>query len=975
MPYQLDMLVFEGMKMQRALYFLVSGQSVISTATTLDWFSPQYYSEYLKFVRVLLCTVLVTAIESEVQSESTTQIASEEEFDAITFSDITTLIIDSSSKIFASSYFNSFPNLTHLFLSARIQSLPENLFASVPRLTDLNLDHNLLTSIPTAALSDLPNLETLSISNNRLETLAGDGDEFLSLGHLRSLSLGGNFINSLHPHTFASLRELKVLNMSSNWLTSFDGTALPPNSQLEVLDLSYNYIKLLNGSVFYSLSVLKQLSLAGNLLETLPDNTFAVLRELERLDLCDNFFKSLPSRLFTSNGKLAELSLAENLLEHLPVNLFAGLRHLELLNLRNNRLTKLPAETFRDQPLFTQISLEGNRIVKFHSGFLKSSDVQLQNNRLTALGKFSTNSTPVQRLYLYGNEIATIEQSVLEGLPKLETIYLDYNRITELSPMLFHTNHALQHVTLSHNRLSVLRTNTFSGLGRLHSVDLSYNRLSALEPAIFHRSPVEYLNLNGNQLKTLDEWVLSGTNLLYLHLDANGIGSLASVGTVLDGLVELSAASNRIASWQELCARNFSRLTAINLANNSLPSMDGGCLERTLLPRSSQRTDPVTVSVASNKLSEVPVLAGPIRALDLSGNNVSDLGDGYQFRWYQHTEVLLLRDTLLRVLRSASFTFLQHLTQLELSSSVLEHIEEDALHRVKLQRLEISNSPLGTLPPLLLKGQTNLSHVSFTNNELSHLAPTFFTDCVRLEDINLSFNALETVYPDWFFELEDVHTINLEGNRITQLQPDLLSTEHSLQYLSLAGNALHSIADAVFLADVPIKALNLSNNRHLQDIDILQRNEFITRLDVSGNRLKRLTVRPNYRTLLANSNRITSLHLNDYTDSNFNLEHLHLADNLLEQLDPRIFELRTLSVLNVSENRLDTFPFEQTHKLKQLRTLIVSRNNIRTLPALGEAIRFKLETLDLTENPLEEPGAESFLSSCVVENLLVTVTE
>uniref|UniRef100_A0A182Y272 Uncharacterized protein n=1 Tax=Anopheles stephensi TaxID=30069 RepID=A0A182Y272_ANOST len=765
--------------------------------------------------------------------------------------------------------------------------------------------------------------------------------------------------------------------MSSNRLTSFDGSALPTDSQLEVFDLSYNYISQLNGSVFYSLSALRELSLAGNLLETLPATTFAVLRQLERLDLSDNFFKSLPSRLFTSNRKLVELSLSENRLEHLPVDLFGGLRHLELLNLRNNRLTKLPAEAFRDQPLFTQLCLEGNRIVTLHAGFLKSSDVQLQNNRIVALGKLSTtittNSTPVERLYLYGNEIATIEQSVFEGLPKLETIYLDYNRITELSPMLFHTNHALQHVTLSHNRLSVLRTNTFSGLGRLHSVDLSHNRLSALEPAIFHRSPVEYLNLNGNQLQTLDDWAFSGTNLLYLHLDANGIGSLAPLGTLLDGLVELSAASNRIASWQELCARNFSRLTAINLANNSLPSMvDGGCLER-FLPRSSP--DPVTVSVAANKLSEVPVLAGPIRGLDLSGNSVSDLGDGYQFRWYQQTEALMLRDTQLRTLRSTSFTFLPHLTQLELSSSVLEHIEEDALHRVKLQRLEISNSPLRTLSTLLLKGQTNLSHVSFANNELSYLAPNFFTECARLEEVNLSLNVLEIVHPDWFLGLEYLHSVNLEGNRIAQLPPDLFSTEHSLQHLSLAGNALRSITDAVFLADVPIKALNLSNNHHLQDIDILERNEFITRLDVSGNRLKRLTVRPNYRTLLANSNQITSLVLDRVAESKFDLEHLQLADNLLEQLDRQIFELRTIRLLNVSENRLDAFPFELVHWLKQLRTLTVSRNNIRTLPPLHEAARFKLETLDLSENPFEEPLAESFLSACVVENLIVTVTE
>uniref|UniRef100_A0A182VHD5 Uncharacterized protein n=1 Tax=Anopheles merus TaxID=30066 RepID=A0A182VHD5_ANOME len=729
-------------------------------------------------------------------------------------------------------------------------------------LTSLNLDNNLFATVPREALFALSTLKTLSIANNLLESLY-DGDVFLSLARLQSLSLGSNLIHRLHPQSFARLAELKLLNVSWNRLTSFESIILPRENQLQVLDLSYNYVKLLNVSTFHRLPALGELSLAGNQFESLHPNTFAKLRHLSRLDLSDNFFQSLPPRLFTSNRKLVELNLAANLLDTLPGDLFAGLKHLTALNLRNNRLTKLPATIFREQPPFAQLTLEGNRIERFPSDWLQASaDVLLQNNRLARLRKFapSANGTVVRRLFLYGNEIATVEQDVFRAVPKLETLYLDYNRIDELSPMVFHTNHELQHVTLSHNRLAVLRTNTFAGLARLHSVDLSYNRLAAIEESVFHGSPVEYLNLNGNRLRTLDEWSFSGTRLLYLYVDSNAIGAVqVGEGDVLEGLVELSVASNRLDRWQELCARNFSRLSALNLANNSLPSLEqaSGCVgERTNL-------DPVT---------------------------------------------------------------------------------------------------------------RNISYLSLANNELTALLSTFFTDCVRLEVVDLSGNALSTADKAWFEPLEHLKSINLEDNRITQLPADLLSPDtHALELLSFAGNALHTVSDAAFLADVPIRALNLSSNR-LEEVTLLARNEFITQLDVSGNRLKRLLLRPNYRTLVANANQISTLEWDrHYHAKSCQLELLSLADNLLERLDQRVFQLATMVALDVSENRLDAFPFDQLHWLKRLTVLNVSRNNIRTLPVMDAGERFKLDWLDLSENPLEQAELEHFLGSCVVNDLVANI--
>uniref|UniRef100_A0A182NJP3 Chaoptin n=1 Tax=Anopheles dirus TaxID=7168 RepID=A0A182NJP3_9DIPT len=845
---------------------------------------------------------------------------------------------------------------------------------AVETLTHLSVDNNRLTAVPTEALGTLRSLEAFSIGSNRLRALS-DGDEFANLPHLRSLTLSGNLIHTLHPATFASLGELRSLNASWNCLASLSAGVFQSLERLEVLDLSYNYLKLLNATLLQRLSALRELHLGGNLLETLRANTFVAHRALERLDLSDNFLKTLPVRLLTANRKLLELNLAGNLLETVPVDVFAGLERLHLLNLRHNRLTRLAEGTFRDQPLFTQLSLEGNRIGRLEATVLKSSDVTLQNNRLKSLEKVRpANATLIHNLFLYGNEIGTIEQDVFEVLVRLEAVYLDYNRIEELSPMLFHANQHLHHVTLAHNRLTVLRTNTFAGLSHLHSVDLSYNLLSVIEPATFHRSPVVYLNLNGNRLKSLDDWALSGTRLLYLHVDSNEIVSVRYDG-LLNGLVELSAADNHIAAWDELCttargSNATSHLTAINLANNSLTvAGSSGCLDHLT---ANANLDPVTVNVAFNKLSELPVLAAGrgVHRLDLSGNALTDLC----FRAaHQETGALILRETSLRVLRAECFERLPQLATLVVSSSVLETVEERTLHRLKLERMELTDSPLGALPESLFKGQTRLSAISLSNIELSTLPSKFFADCVRLEDIDLSRNALETVDRAWFLGLEHLNSIDMQGNRITQLPPDLLSPEQTLELLSLAGNALKSLSGAFFLADVPIRTLNLSANR-LEEIDILQRNDFVTRLDVAGNQLDRLILRPNYRVLIANSNRIASLDWDESDpESAFDLEHLELTDNQLHRLDPRLFQVRSIGVINVSENRLDHVPFEVLHRAKLLTSLIVSRNNIRTL-SRDRVQAFKLALLDLAENPLDELP-ERLMQSCVVTNLIVNVAK
>ncbi|KAK3092859.1 hypothetical protein FSP39_007993 [Pinctada imbricata] len=110
------------------------------------------------------------------------------------------------------------------------------------------------------------------------------------------------------------------------------------------------------------------------------------------------------------------------------------------------------------------------------------------------------------------------------------------------------------------------------------------------------------------------------------------------------------------------------------------------------------------------------------------------------------------------------------------------------------------------------------------------------------------------------------------------------------------------------------------------------------------------------------------------------LEKLQVSCCRLKRIDTRIFSLRKLEVLNLSENVLESLP-EDISKLGNLRELIVSNNLLSAFPAslcLKENFRQNLSLLDLCHNcletlPLQICELESLVSLKVDHNKLQTL--
>ncbi|MEI7436154.1 MAG: leucine-rich repeat domain-containing protein [bacterium] len=137
-----------------------------------------------------------------------------------------------------------------------------DVFASLQRLT-----LNQCTLITLEGLPALPRIETLSATDNRIETL---GRDMRGLASLRVLNLQGNRLATLPP-AIASLAHLELLLLDDNRLTT-----LP--------------------EAIGALASLRILSLTGNALTTLPA-TISRLGQLESLDLSGNRLTALPVAL------------------------------------------------------------------------------------------------------------------------------------------------------------------------------------------------------------------------------------------------------------------------------------------------------------------------------------------------------------------------------------------------------------------------------------------------------------------------------------------------------------------------------------------------------------------------------------------------------------------------------------------------------------------------------------------------------
>ncbi|KAH8383502.1 hypothetical protein KR009_008942 [Drosophila setifemur] len=326
-------------------------------------------------------------------------------------------------------------NLTSLQMQrTNVWVLRDGEFGAVPNLEILELGDNTIHTVHVAAFKGLSKLKLLGLQGNGIEEVLVN--TFDPLGELLHLDLSGNQMTYIPPHIFAKNTKLETLLLNGNRLNTLLADILLPLRQLRVLDLGH--VGQLD-SLVLNLHNVQSLILQGSGLSRLDIEGGFI-----RLEAANN---ELTHIQVGSKGSVIEMHLHGNLMDGSSCyELLRGMWNLQTLDLSKNVIEAIPSprsDSFDgsdpDQVLFLLPSLKY---------------LSLANNRLVRLPPDSPIlSSRLNYLDLAHNHLLTFEVERLTGLPNLESLYLEGNRLNSIDYQLFHKQHeSIKELSLQGNQ-------------------------------------------------------------------------------------------------------------------------------------------------------------------------------------------------------------------------------------------------------------------------------------------------------------------------------------------------------------------------------------------------------------------------------------------------------------------------------------------------------------------------------------------
>jgi Leucine-rich repeat (LRR) protein len=196
----------------------------------------------------------------------------------------------------------------------------------------------------------------------------------------------------------------------------------------------------------------------------------------------------------------------------------------------------------------------------------------------------------------------------LAGLTNLETLILNDNKISDITPLVGLTN--LKELRLNHNEIADITL--LAGLTNLEHLRVKFNEITDITP-LAGLTNLKHLQIRGNKITDLSP--ISGlTNLEYLRASRNPITDL----TPLAGLIKLETLRLSNCSITDITPlAGLTDLNTLRLGNNNI----------TDFAPLAEMTGLEYLALRDNQISNLTPLAWltNLKALDLRGNQISDL--------------------------------------------------------------------------------------------------------------------------------------------------------------------------------------------------------------------------------------------------------------------------------------------------------------------------------------------------------------
>lgn len=381
---------------------------------------------------------------------------------------------------------NKIESLT--FSNVKLKSIDKNAFIGLEQsLSELNLDSNLLDSIPSESIQVLKKLKRLNLAQNRIKLITANSF-FRFSGILNSLDLSYNYLNTIDQNGFNgpiqnSLKTLYLRNNELKWPHFIN--LLFNLRQLEELNIDFNklFMANLNNRLIFSHETnnsidlkLTSLSMQGN---GLTDSSLSAMMDLYDYDsvLGQESKKDLLRMRMFKYSNLVKFNLARNKIKILPIGFF---RVLKMSNLKN-------------------LILDRNSLnsLAFKSDIFSGCEKSLQSLSLSS-----------SNLEIITNQLV----DSLNMLKNLQVLKLNSNSFRSINSLSTLKLESLNSLELQNNNLIELPNNLFL-FKNLTDLDLSSNRLKTLNLTSLSKSSIKQLNLNNNplrcdcNLKELKHWL------------------------------------------------------------------------------------------------------------------------------------------------------------------------------------------------------------------------------------------------------------------------------------------------------------------------------------------------------------------------------------------------------------------------------------------------------------------------------------
>lgn len=353
------------------------------------------------------------------------------------------------------------------------------------------------------------NLTTLDLSYNSINVIGNDS--FAWLPHLEYFFLEYNNIDHLFSHSFYGLFNVRYLNLRR----SFTKQSVSLSSLPKIDDFSFQWLK-----------CLEYLNMDDNNFPALKSNMFTGLINLKYLSLSNSFtsLRTLTNETFVSlaQSPLLILNLTKNKISKIESGAFSWLGHLKVLDLGLNEIgQELTGDEWTGLEKIIEIYLSYNKYIQLTSNsFALVPSLQQLMLRRVALKNVDISPSPFHPLHnltildLSNNNIANINDELLEGLEKLEILDLQHNNLARLwkyanpgGPV--HFLKGLSHLhflNLESNGFDEIPAEAFEDLLELKSIDLGLNNLNILPPSVFdNQASLKSLSLQKNLITSVEK--------------------------------------------------------------------------------------------------------------------------------------------------------------------------------------------------------------------------------------------------------------------------------------------------------------------------------------------------------------------------------------------------------------------------------------------------------------------------------------